>query len=232
LSSRGALLAAGYDPGTIATRVDYIRSELTREKGGGLTWKILTDHFLVAKALKGRKAKVDRPYERIIEEINAAPRHLARTLLGFIVLTGSRNGCIGGLGDIRMSPALVSTDVRVSKQRRCPNDFATLVLRGDFNVFALFSDVVRNDLIQWSREKAEDGQRQQMSTSGLQDWANRHINPNYTTLTFRRAYIHHIIELCKENDEPNYERVKKYTLHFKESTIRAFYEKRCDDLEE
>lgn len=228
----GALEVAGYDPGTIGTRLDYILGEMARERGGGLTWKILAGHYASKKALKGRKAKVDRPHLVLIAQICEAPKHLARTLLAFVVLTGSRNGCIGGLGDIRMSDALVSADVKVSKQRRCPNDFATLVLRGEFNLFSLFSAEVRCDLLQWARDRSIIGQRRQMATSSLQHWANRHIDSTYTTFTFRRAYIHHVLALCEENGLPNYERARRYTLHFKDSTIRAFYEKRCDDLEE
>lgn len=45
--------------------------------------------------------------------------------------------------------------------------------------------------------------------------------PRVTTYSFRRLYVSEVIRLCGRN----FSRVRQFTLHFSEDTIRAFYDK-------
>lgn len=226
-----ALLSAGLDPGTISTRIDYIRSERKREMSGGVTWWLLKRHYDLLKAKKGRRPKTDASGKKLLEELAKSPRCLERTICTFILLSGSRNGCIGGIGEILFSTRIFACDVLVSKQRRSAGDFGTLRLLRPFNIWADIPSQLQIDLNKWALQQDQEGKRKQVSTSQLLQWMQKHINKKYTTYTFRRAYIHRVIDGCtSSNGTIDYQRVISMTMHFQESTIRAFYEKRTADL--
>jgi len=227
-----ALYAHGLDPGTISTRIDHIKSERTRLSAGGVTIYLIQRYFDLLKAKKGRRPKSDAPWKTLITELTRAPRCLERTACVLMILTGSRNGCLGGLGDFRVSTNMLSCDVLISKQRRSISDFGLLKLYKPFNIWEELTPELQTDIQNWAGSRNAQGQRKVVGSSQLIQWMQKNINRKYTTNTYRRSYIHMILDGCTDaNGRVDYARVITMTMHFRESTIRAFYEKRTADLE-
>jgi len=224
-----AVLSRYYDPGTVSTRLGYIRAELLRN--GRITSHLIEKHFKLKKALKGNNHAPDVNLFGCLAKLHRAPRGIERTSLAVILLTGLRNEDLKGAGDIRIAiNGNITADVLVAKNRRSIGERTTLHLRGDFSIFNFFDDNLRDDVKVWCESAWP---RTTIETAILLHWMYKEMKKT-TTYTFRRQYIHRILDLLEDPSTGYipYDKVISYTLHFEEKTVKAFYMKRAQDTVE
>ncbi len=53
--------------------------------------------------------------------------------------------------------------------------------------------------------------------------------PNATTYSFRRNYIHRVLDRCVVDGEVDFEKVKMYTIHDNVNTLKACYQRHVSD---
>ena len=155
--------------------------------------------------------------------------------LCLMVVTGARNADIAGFGELRCvkgrtpaqaaqpdhnkgGPWTVLADVVISKTRKSPDDKVLLTLKGKTCVFGLFPAVLQLPMIKWDRASHKE-------VGKVLSWMRTQpLLAKYTTYTFRRCFIHTIIDAFKNEDGSiDWKKVTEFTLHFSEKTVKSVY---------
>ncbi len=199
-------------------------------------------HWRLRKALHIRAADVDlrhaldidtKTAKKIIAHIDDEPIKYAITLMGLVGprckdLTHIRRRQL----DIKKNTAAKSkkahqafhrVQVRVAKNRKqlsrrvnlyVPTEWR-LPLEAEGRKVSLWLDTISDD------EKPFAHISTQKANAALARACDRAGVRRVTTYSFRRIFITDIIRICKRD----FTKIRQYTLHFAEDTIRSFYDK-------
>jgi hypothetical protein len=214
------------DPGTIRTRLKYILSEQRRRRlPSGVSQKMVFAHFGVMKVMKGTRRAEDADEETLIRFLNTMSSSPERTQLALMMLTGQRNEDLNGTGVMRIvSPSHVVFDVLITKTRSMPEERATLQLKNGLCIFPELSASLQADIRSWAALTRE---ARSVKPVGNVLRVLRQAEPSsrFTSYTFRRQYIHKVIDhfTDRETGYVDWKKVTSFTLHFDEKIVKSVY---------
>lgn len=169
----------------------------------------------------------DQGREYLIHSLYSAPPSSCRTVAALMTLLGLRCADWGSLWSTQfaISSASVAVEVRVAKNRKNPGEVVTLRLLSTMPVWDDRLAEIITQGTEHARENPTEGEHLlSVTTTNLLAWCKKNFDKKVTTYTFRRSYIHAIIDMCTDEEgHTDYEKVSKYTLHFEEKTVRSAY---------
>lgn len=227
------LLHHSMDPGSVVTVLQEIISESIQGKAGEpwrteerpFTTKELLSTLSLDKAHLGTRHARDFDLTTLVNSINSMPHIPARSALALMTLTGARNADILNIRDHRqllVNANSIQLDVKVAKNRRDVNKAVTLTISHHMSVWNKLSREVQNDIASF---------RCSTLSTGLLNIAIHKVLPGATSYSFRRGYIHAIIDAFTTPDgTTTWDKVTEFTLHFNVATLKAFYAKKARDI--
>lgn len=234
-----ALRASGMDPGSISTVIRLLEGEVKRLRAPeGISGTMVKSIFEKEKAIKGTRRAPDANLDTLINALAQAAPHACRTQLAHMLLFGVRNADLAGSGAMRYGPAESRCDILISKQRASAEERATLTLCGKLNIFTSLPNDIQLSMRQWQRTGTRPSLRGLPSRSHkkvgtvLRWMKDQPSLRKFTTYSFRRNYVHRIIDQHTTDGTVDWDRVTQLTLHFSDRLVRSIYSKMAVDYEE
>ena len=223
-------LQAGMDPGSLLTMLRYIESEDHNvEMPDQITNRAIRGYLRLQKTKKGSRHAKDADVHVLIASLEACPSCEYRTQLALILLVGLRNADLEGTGARRIrendTPPKILFDVIVSKQRKRPEEKVLLRIQGPLCKAGLFSQGLLRDMKRWRPQLFRP-------VALVLPWMKTQPSLRmFSTYTFRRNYVHRVLEEFTEVDGTvDWEKVTQYTLHFSEKVVKSVYAKTAEEL--
>jgi len=239
LKYASALRICGMDPGSISTAIRMLEGENRRLRmPEGISGTMVKAIFEKEKAVKGTRRAPDATLNVLLNALSQAEPHECRTQLAHMLLFGVRNADLAGTGAMRYTPTAARCDVLISKQRASVEERGTLNLCGPLNIFGTFPADLQLSMRQWQRSGARQSlrglpNRSHKKVGTVLRWMRSQSSlKKFTTYSFRRNYVHRIIDHFTTDGTVDWDRVTQLTLHFSDKLVRSIYSKMAAEYEE